>query len=92
MPRFDPMKRDSLKNCPFDKHRGKPWNLVVSTDRKYVEWLVSGEGPALDPDLEETLINLLEMEDELEDTVEKMYGEYRNNNLKSLRDLFDDYE
>lgn len=81
-PKFDPMQRESLKSCPFEKHRGKPWTAVVALDRRYVEWLVSGEGPKLDPDLEETLINLLEAEDETEDTVDQMYG--------GARDMFDE--
>ena len=46
--------------CPFPEYEGVPWDVVVEEDRKYVEWLVNGEGHELDPDIEDALIELLE--------------------------------
>ena len=55
-------KSEYLEFCPFPKHRGTPWAVVLDEDRRYVEWLVSGDGPPLDPDLEEHLIEGLDGE------------------------------
>ena len=32
-------------HCPYPKHRGVRWDMVVQRDREYAEWLVGGEGP-----------------------------------------------
>ena len=49
-----------LETCPFPKHRGVPWEDVVEDDRRYVEWLVGGEGPEMDDELYDHLMELLE--------------------------------
>lgn len=51
---------NKLEVCPFQKHEGEKWEDVVAEDRRYVEWLVSAEGPALSTDLYEKLTELLE--------------------------------
>lgn len=49
-----------LTHCPFRKHRGESWEDVLEEDRRYMEWLVSGEGPDLGQELYDTLMDLLE--------------------------------
>lgn len=49
-----------LTHCPFPKHRGERWEDVLEDDRRYLEWLVSHEGPDLGEELYETLMDLLE--------------------------------
>lgn len=49
-----------LKVCRLPKHDGEPWCDVVEEDRPYVEWLVSGDGPELNDDLYDELMELLE--------------------------------
>lgn len=91
MSNFDPMKRQSLKFCPFKKHLGRSWNDIVTIDRAYVEWLVSGEGPEnLDPELEDVLIDLLEREEEYEDIVDDMYTERIRESKSFLKQEWDD--
>lgn len=51
---------DPLRFCPFPKHLHEPWERIVDVDRPYLEWLVGGDGPLLDPALEEKLVELLE--------------------------------
>lgn len=46
--------------CPFPKYKYRLWVEVVSEDRKYVEWLVSGEGPEMSDALYDHLMDLLE--------------------------------
>jgi len=55
--------RDYLRFCPFPKHEGVAWEEVVEQDLRYVEWLISGEGPNLEPDLLDHLTILLEERD-----------------------------
>lgn len=52
-----------LTRCPFPKHRGELWEDVVAEHRRYVEWLVSGDGPEIDEELYDRLIDLLENND-----------------------------
>ena len=95
-PTFDPFSKeqdkfkDQLKYCPFDKHKDREWEDVLARDRSYVAWLISGEGPKLDPELEEHLTDLLENDTEYFDTVETMYEDYRDTNLRNLRWREDD--
>lgn len=59
--RFDPNKfKSPLETCPFAKHEDEPWEDVLESDRLYIEWLVSGEGPKLSERLYDHLISLLE--------------------------------
>lgn len=51
---------EDLETCNFPKHAGVPWVEVVEIDRPYVEWLIGGTGPSLQPDLEDHLTDLLE--------------------------------
>lgn len=51
---------DWFERCPFPKHRGKLWEDVLEEDPQYVEWLVSGEGPAMSDALYEHLTIWLE--------------------------------
>ena len=47
--------------CPYPEHHGEEWTEVIEIDRKYVEWMVSGEGPeSLNDKLYEYLMDLLE--------------------------------
>jgi hypothetical protein len=48
--------------CHFRKHRGKEWTKIVREDPGYVEWLVSHDGPEIDGELYDYLIDLLEGE------------------------------
>lgn len=53
--------------CRLPKHKGKLWVDIVMEDRGYIEWVVSGEGPIIDSDLYDYLMDLLEnMEEEEE--------------------------
>jgi len=64
MTNFDPTSKTqggTFVLCGFPKHQGIPWEDVLSEDRPYVEWLISGEGP--------------QMEDELYDFLEEMLTE-----------------
>lgn len=36
-------KPEDVGICPFKKHLGKPWKVVVSQDREYVDWLIGGD-------------------------------------------------
>lgn len=51
---------DRFVLCPFPQYRDVPWDTVVEEDRAYVRWLVSGEGPDLEPAFYDFLTNLLE--------------------------------
>lgn len=51
---------DRLWICPFPKHQGEEWADVVDEDRRYVEWLISAEGPEMDQELYDYLEDLLE--------------------------------
>lgn len=47
--------------CRFAKHEGERWEAVVESDRRYVEWLISGEPDFdIDDDLGDYLTDLLE--------------------------------
>jgi len=51
---------DPLKMCPFPEHYGAEWAELAHINRNYLHWLISGEGPDMDPDMEEHIVNLLE--------------------------------
>lgn len=53
---------DPMVGCPWSKHRGVPWEIVVQKDRAYVEWLISQEGPEMGTELYDHLTELLENE------------------------------
>lgn len=36
---------DPDTHCPYPKHRGVRWDLVVQRDRPYAEWLIGPDGP-----------------------------------------------
>lgn len=46
--------------CRFPKHEGKLWEDILEEDREYIDWLVSGDGPEIDSDLYDYLMELLE--------------------------------
>lgn len=35
--------KEDVTICPFKKHMGKPWKVVMSQDREYVDWLIGGD-------------------------------------------------
>ena len=47
-------------HCPYPKHRGMRWDLVVVEDREYAEWLVGGEGPEMDEGMYDAIMEALE--------------------------------
>ncbi|MGD9631376.1 MAG: hypothetical protein AB7V18_19225 [Pyrinomonadaceae bacterium] len=51
---------DRLAHCPFPKWQGALWVDVLEEDPSYIEWLISGEGPKMDDELYNHLIELLE--------------------------------
>lgn len=68
MTKFDfskkPLYKPSLVRCPFPKHGGKLWADVIEEDPKYIEWLLSGDGPELHEELYNKLTRLMEGEEE----------------------------
>jgi len=51
---------EALLVCPWPKYKGEAWEGVVEKDRAYVEWLVGGEGPTMDAEVYDALIEFLE--------------------------------
>lgn len=35
--------KEDITICPFKKHMGKPWKVVIAQDRDYVDWLIGGD-------------------------------------------------
>ena len=63
MVRIDVNKSALLRVCQFPKHEGESWYDILEEDRRYIEWIVSLDGPGvphLSPILYEFLIELLE--------------------------------
>jgi hypothetical protein len=51
---------DPGTHCPYPKHRGLRWDLVVQVDPGYAMWLIGGEGPdTLDDHARDVLTDLL---------------------------------
>ncbi len=38
---------DTARECPFTPHRGVPWQVLVATDRSWVERLLGENGPRM---------------------------------------------
>ena len=51
---------DITTHCPFPKHRGESWQDVVDDDFDYAEWLVSAEGPDMDDEMYDGIMDALE--------------------------------
>lgn len=39
----NPEEKEDITICPFKKHMGKSWKVVVNQDREYVDWLIGGD-------------------------------------------------
>jgi hypothetical protein len=58
MPRFPREGPDPI--CRFPKHKGERWEDIVKDDPEYVEFILSGEGPHLDEEQYDYIMELLE--------------------------------
>ena len=54
---------DPTVHCPYPKHRGVRWDMVVERDRAYAEFLVGPDGPSrMDTDVAAAIESALEEE------------------------------